>query len=412
MNLRFFAIGALAVFAAVAASSDVAPARLINLHHQAAPGTARLYAVGTRSAAQRQSGTTAKMDSVLADLSRHAVLARPEQLLADLHSLSPAARFAQLSAGGPSHTSRSMRLPSVIRKHWKLRWWHSACKSRRCIRTMSGACCRSASSRPRLRAAKSHPSAPRCRAQRRRGGLAGRFRAAQLGGAHELSDASRTGVTVGVLSDSFDCYSVYAAPGSGVPVSGNEGYAYNGFTADYATDVSSGALPSGVDVLEEASCLNYGRARRRIRLIRHSRMKAGRCCRSFTRWRRVRRWRSTRRRTAKLISPAASASWPPPARRSSPTTWGISTSRSFRMACSRRRSMPSRRKGVAYFSAAGNDGDSVLPEHRAELYDGVDQRPECRRASAQFRPHGRDQYDIAPDHRSVVRPGGFHRRGG
>ncbi len=81
------------------------------------------------------------------------------------------------------------------------------------------------------------------------------------------SGITGTGVTVGVLSDSFDCYSVYAAPGSGVPASGNEGYAPNGFTADYATDVSTGALPAGVTVLAEpytstpsaaGNCLAYG----------------------------------------------------------------------------------------------------------------------------------------------------------
>ena len=70
---------------------------------RARPAARRLYAVGTRSAAQRQGGFTDKMDSVLADLSRHAALARPDHVLADLHSLSPAARFAQLSAGGPAY---------------------------------------------------------------------------------------------------------------------------------------------------------------------------------------------------------------------------------------------------------------------------------------------------------------------
>jgi hypothetical protein len=67
-----------------------------------------------------------------------------------------------------------------------------------------------------------------------------------------------TGVTVGVLSDSFNCYAVYGAPGSGVPPFGNQGYAYNGFLADWNTDVSTGDLPASVNVLAEADCLNYG----------------------------------------------------------------------------------------------------------------------------------------------------------
>ena len=74
-----------------------------------------------------------------------------------------------------------------------------------------------------------------------------------LRSANNLSGA---GVTVGVLSDSYDCYSVYAA--NHVSASGAAGYANNGFLATAATDVSTGDLPSTVNVLAEADCMNYG----------------------------------------------------------------------------------------------------------------------------------------------------------
>ena len=66
------------------------------------------------------------------------------------------------------------------------------------------------------------------------------------------------GLTIGVLSDSFNCYSYYAAHGPSPAGNGYNGYATNGFTATQATDVSSGALPSSVNVVEEADCGNYG----------------------------------------------------------------------------------------------------------------------------------------------------------
>jgi hypothetical protein len=67
---------------------------------------------------------------------------------------------------------------------------------------------------------------------------------------------SGAGITVGVLSDSFNCYQSYAT--DGVPASGFNGYASNGFTASYAQDQMTGALPPAITVLKEADCTSYG----------------------------------------------------------------------------------------------------------------------------------------------------------
>ena len=71
--------------------------------HRVANGSATLYASGIRGV---QTAASSKLDGVLAELSRHAALARPEHLMANLHALSPAARFR---AAGPN-------------RH---RWWRS-----------------------------------------------------------------------------------------------------------------------------------------------------------------------------------------------------------------------------------------------------------------------------------------------
>ncbi|HEY6457583.1 MAG TPA: S8 family serine peptidase, partial [Steroidobacteraceae bacterium] len=66
------------------------------------------------------------------------------------------------------------------------------------------------------------------------------------------------GVTVGILSDSFNCYNYYATNGPTKLGNGYNGYAPNSFAATLADDVASGALPAGVNVLEEANCADYG----------------------------------------------------------------------------------------------------------------------------------------------------------
>src|SRR5580658_4590637 len=268
MASRFLAFGALAVLAAVTASSAVIPPALNRLQSKSAPGAAHLYVSGSRSAQQRHSAVAAKLDSVLADLSRHAALARPGHALADLHSLSPASRFTQISAkeaplvlvdantrGDPRQLETALvglGLKRAARYANDVGGWLP-------VNQLEAAAARSEvlTLRAALPRARTGPVATQ-----------GDFAQRSLVVRTDYPALTGSGVTVGVLSDSFDCYAVYAAPGSGVPVSGNQGYAYNGFTADYATDVSTGALPSGVNVLAEpytpsgpsptGDCLNYG----------------------------------------------------------------------------------------------------------------------------------------------------------
>ena len=64
------------------------------------------------------------------------------------------------------------------------------------------------------------------------------------------------GITVGAISDSYNCYPVYAQ--NHVSASGVAGYAPNGFTATATNDVNSGDLTSTVNVVAEASCMDYG----------------------------------------------------------------------------------------------------------------------------------------------------------
>jgi hypothetical protein len=268
MGLRFFAIGALAAWTVTTASSALAPARPNGPHLAAASGSAHLVVVGSRSAAQRSSAGAAKMDSILADLARHAALARPGHLLEDLHSLSPAARFAQ---GAPTATplvsidavtrGDPERLKSAL---LALGLQRAALYSNDVGGWLPVNQIESAAALGEIVSVRA--AMPRTRAS---GPVATQGDYAQASSVVRADYPTLTGkgITVGVLSDSFDCYAVYAEPGNHVPVSGNQGYASNGFTADYATDVSTGALPSGVSVLAEpytsppssaGNCLAYG----------------------------------------------------------------------------------------------------------------------------------------------------------
>jgi hypothetical protein len=257
MASRFLALAALTALSTVGVSSAVAPAQRNSLHATASAGDARLYAVGTRSRQQRSSAQALKMDSVLADLSRHLSLVRPAHQLADLRSLSPAAKFVQqtpkatplvaidaVTRGDPQSLEAALE---------GLGLEHAAVYANDVGGWLPVTSIAAAAARGELTSIRA--AMPRARGVV---ALQGDYVQHSALLRADYAGITGTGVTVGVLSDSFNCFAVYAAAGSGVPASGNQGYAPNGFTADYATDQSTGALPAGVDVLQEADCLDYG----------------------------------------------------------------------------------------------------------------------------------------------------------
>jgi hypothetical protein len=254
-----------------AALSGVFTPRASNLKHAVAtpPGTAHLVAFTSRSAAQRAGGATLQMDTALADLVRHAPLARPGQLLPDLHAMNPAARFQRSSSGAQALVlvdavtrgdvgSLKSALENLGLEHASqfandVGGWLP-------VDRIAGA-----AALPEV--ALLRAAMPRTRATS--GIIATQGDFAQRSSVVRAAYPSLTGagITVGVLSDSFDCYAVYAKPGSNVPASGYGGYAFNGFTATAEDDVASGALPATVTVLAEpytstpsaaGNCLDYG----------------------------------------------------------------------------------------------------------------------------------------------------------
>jgi hypothetical protein len=212
---------------------------------------------GTRSAAQRQSAAAGKLDAALADLSRHLSLARPASMLADLHALNPAARFRQsavsgaplvlidaVTTGDPQQLKAqllALGLERVAVYANDVGGWLPIAQIEAATQLSSLLAVRAAMPRARTGAITSQGDFAQGSAQ---------LRSSQ-------STLRGAGVTVGVLSDSYNCYAVYGAPASGVPASGHNGYAQNGFTNTASQDQLTGDLPASVNVLEEADCLNY-----------------------------------------------------------------------------------------------------------------------------------------------------------
>jgi hypothetical protein len=209
---------------------------------------------GGRSAAQLASPAERKLDAALADLSRHAHLARADHQLEDLHAVSPAARFAQSGPGGGALVAvdaitrgdpRQLETALVA-----LGMQHAVTYGNDVGGFLPVDQIRAAAAREEVLSLRAAMSRTRAAPVTSQGDFA--QGSAAVRSAHAVTGA---GITVGILSDSFDCYAYYAA--QGFAPGGLTGYAQNGFTATAEQDQAAGALPA-VNVLQEADCADYG----------------------------------------------------------------------------------------------------------------------------------------------------------
>jgi len=257
MSANRLSVAAVALVGMMSAAAT-APPRPILRHAPVAAGAAPLMAFGGRSTEQLASGVGGKLDAALAELTRYAYRARPDHALEDLHSLSPAARFMQHSAGAAPLVAVDAVTrgdPRLLKEALvSLGLEHPAIFRNDVGGWLPVSAIEAAATRAELvsmRAALSHTRAVvATQGDFAQGSSAIRAQWPALNG---------SGITVGAMSDSYNCYSVYAT--NGIPASV---YASNGITIDAQQDVASGALPSGINVLAEAghgstqgTCLDY-----------------------------------------------------------------------------------------------------------------------------------------------------------
>ena len=265
MTLGRFAAGTLALAALVAGSTATSAVFPTRKGTTRATPAGHLVVYGGRSRAQLASGTGAKLDAALAGMAREVKRAPPGTSALALRALNPAARF-RVARNGIAYvavdaTTRSD--PQALKRALLAEGLQHAAVYRNDVGGwLPLAAIERATTHPEvlsIRAAlsRTHSGAITTQGDVAQGSAA--LRSANPG-------LSGTGISVGILSDSYDCYAVYAQPGSAVSAGGNAGYATNGFTADASTDIGSGDLPAAglIDVLEEvgavnnATCMDFG----------------------------------------------------------------------------------------------------------------------------------------------------------
>jgi hypothetical protein len=244
------AIVLLALLSAVVNSRATSPTSPATLRTLVPTGTAPLRAFGGPS--------TDKLDTALAGIVRHLARVRPDHALADLRALNPAVRFSQSAqASGPM-----VLIDAITRSDPEalsgalagLGLEHAAIYANDVGGWLPVARLEAAAALPELHAMRAAMMRTRVGAVTSEGDFA--QGSAALRQAH--STLTGQGITVGVLSDSFNCYAQYEQTDSGVPASGLNGFAPSGYLADAEQDEQTGDLPSSVTVLSEAPCLDYG----------------------------------------------------------------------------------------------------------------------------------------------------------
>jgi Subtilase family len=267
MALRKIAMGMMGAVMAVAAASAVGPGQL-TLRQEAVPGAAHLKAFGGRSAQQAASLSGSKFDAALAQIARQANTLRPGHEMEDLKSINPGARFHQAPDGTPMvlidaiTRGDGLQLKSMLINMGLQR---ASLFSNDVSGWLPLSQLDAVTQQVELHSIRAAMPYTRTGATTTQGDFVMNAPAVRAN-----NSLSGNGVKVGILSDSYNCYAAYAIAANGVPAGGHNGYANeNGITTTAAGDVSTNDIPSGVVVNEESntnvakannSCFDFGTA--------------------------------------------------------------------------------------------------------------------------------------------------------
>src|SRR5579862_2417797 len=235
-----------------------ASAAIVPRSDRATPAGAQpLRVFGGRGAGQL-SPSAAKLDAALADLSRHLARVGTDHALQDLQALNPAAHFA-LGTHGPMVSIDAVtrddpqRLKSALLALGLERpaVYANDVGGYLPVNQISAA------------AGRAEVLAIRAALSRTHAALAtqGDFAQGSFALRSSFPSLDGTGVTVGVLSDSFNCYAVYEQANSGVPASLYAPFGFADQDASKDEQASNDYLPPSVNVVAEGPCSNYGAPR-------------------------------------------------------------------------------------------------------------------------------------------------------